>query len=292
MALKCLTLLGVGCRLNYDYLDVPSVNDGGSSSSSTGGRGDSGETASDGGSIEPSGGVASGATSGGTGEPTAGAALAGAPTLAGAASVGDAGAPSCTEADCGPVGLGSGTLVTFGYEDSDFNHVVSDTFVTSNAPAEDNENHGTFQVNSIPDTTTTLLRFDISALPAGTSITGAQLRLAVFRNPSTMGSVTIHEQLEARTEWETNWNERATGVLWTTPGCGVGSRAAVVLARFEPYAAQTYLIPLPVNVIQGWVDDPSRNFGFVLAGDGTDFVDFKPAGVGSGVRPQLSLTYQ
>jgi hypothetical protein len=188
--------------------------------------------------------------------------------------------------------LGSGTLVTFGYNGSDFNGVVSDAFITSNVPAAIYENYGSNQVNSIPDTTVTLLRFDVSGLPAGTIITGAQLTIAVFKNPSTMGSVTIHQLLEPRTEWETNWNERAAGVPWTTTGCGVGSRSALVLARFEPYAVQTYVIPLPSNVIQGWVDDPISNFGFVLAGDGTDYVDFKPAGVGSGVRPQLSLTHQ
>jgi hypothetical protein len=212
--------------------------------------------------------------------------------LGGAGPIGDAGAPSCTETECGPIGLGAGTLVTFGYDSSDFNGVLSDTFITSNAPADIYENRGSNAVNSIPDTTVTLLRFDLSGLPAGTTITGAQLTIAVFRNPSTIGSVTIHQQLEPRTEWETNWNERAAGVPWTTPGCGVGSRSALVLARFEPYALQTYLIPLPSNVIQGWVDDPSSNFGFVLAGDGSDYVDFKPAGVGSGVRPQLSLTHQ
>jgi hypothetical protein len=284
--------------MNYEYLDAPSVSSGASSSTS-------GATSGIGGSIEPLGGADSvgatstlGGTSGvadggaGAGTATQGGSDTGGAMLGGASAIGDAGSPSCTEAECGPIGLGAGTLITFGYDGSDFNGVVSDTFITSNAPAGNYENYGSIQVNSIPDTTVTLLRFDVSGLPAGTAITGAQLKLAVFKNPSTMGSVTIHQQLEPRTEWETTWNERAAGVPWTTPGCGRGSRSALVLARFEPYASQTYLIPLPSNVIQGWVDDPSRNFGFVLAGDGTDYVDFKPAGVGSGVRPQLSVTHQ
>jgi hypothetical protein len=284
--------------LNYEYLDAPNVSSGASSSTT-------GATSGAGGSSEPSGGDGSvGATStpGGTSAIADGGASAGTATiggsdvggamLGGAGALGDAGAPSCTETECGPIGLGAGTLVTFGYDGSDFNGVVSDTYITSNVPAANYENFGSLQVNSIPDTTVTLLRFDLSGLPAGTAITGAQLKLAVFKNPSTMGSVTIHQQLEPRTDWETTWNERAAGVPWTTPGCGVGSRSALVLARFEPYVRQTYVVPLPSNVIQGWVDDPSRNFGFVLAGDGTDYVDFKPAGVGSGVRPQLSVTHQ
>jgi hypothetical protein len=282
--------------MNYEYLDVPSMSSGASTNGATSGIGGSNEPSGGAGSVGATStlggtsGIADGGASAGTA--TMGGSDAGGAMLGGAGAIGDAGAPSCTEIECGPIGLGAGTLVTFGYDGSDFNGVVSDTFMTSNVPTAIYENFGTIQVNSIPDTTVSLLRFDLSGLPAGTAITGAQLTLAVFKNPSTTGSVTIHQQLEPRTEWETTWNERAAGVPWTAPGCGVGSRSALVLARFEPYALQTYLIPLPSNVIQGWVDDPSRNFGFVLAGDGTDYVDFKPAGVGSGVRPQLSVTHQ
>jgi hypothetical protein len=282
--------------MNYEYLDAPSVSSGGSANGATSGIGGSNEPSGGAGSVGATStlggtsGIADGGASAGTA--TVGGSDGGGAMLGGAGAIGDAGAPSCTEIECGQIGLGAGTMVTFGYDGSDFNGVVSDTYITSNVPAGIYENFGTIQVNSVPDTTISLLRFDLSGLPAGTAITGAQLTLAVFKNPSTMGSVTIHQQLEPRTEWETTWNERAAGVPWTAPGCGVGSRSALVLARFEPYARQTYLLPLPSNVIQGWVDDPSRNFGFVLAGDGTDYVDFKPAGVGSGVRPQLSVTHQ
>jgi hypothetical protein len=194
---------------------------------------------------------------------------------------------------CEGTGLGSGTLVTFGHNDSDYNDVVADTWIADWAPDGINENHG-FNVveQSATGTAVTLIRFDLAAMPAGVTVTGAQLRVDVFMDPSATGTITVHEQLEPRTDWETTWNERGLGVPWTTPGCGVGSRSADVLGQFSPSQNQVYDIPLAPSVVQRWLDDPSSNHGFVLVGHDLDFVDLRPAGVGTGVKPQLAISYE
>lgn len=206
---------------------------------------------------------------------------------------GDCGNGACVAGVCESVGLGSGTVVTFGHNSSDYNGVVDDTHIDARFPDTEYENYGYLWVGGTPQSTIVcLIHFDLSALAPGLTITGVQLKLDVSMNPSTMGSVTVHELLEARTEWETTWNERTLGVAWTTPGCGIGSRSADVLGRFQPYMNQVYDIPLPASVVQRWVDDPSTNHGFALVGDDSDFADFRPSGVGSGVKPQLTITYE
>jgi hypothetical protein len=231
---------------------------------------------------------------GSTVEPSAGA-----PTTAGGEPGGECGTAddcssgTCLRGFCEGTGLGSGTLVTFGHNDSDYNEVVADAWIADWAPDDINENHG-FNVveQSASGSAVTLIRFDLSAMPAGVMVTGAQLRVDVFMDPSATGSISVHEQLEARTDWETTWNQRATGVPWTTPGCGVGSRGADVLGRFVPDQNQVYDVPLAPSVVQRWIDDPTTNHGLVLAGADLDYVDFRPAGVGTGVKPQLSITYE
>ncbi len=200
---------------------------------------------------------------------------------------------ACVAGVCEGTGLASGTVVTFGHSDSDYNDVAADTWISDWAPDDINENHG-FNVveQSATGTAVTLIRFDLSAMPAGVTITGAQLRVDVFLDPSVTGNITVHEQLEARTDWETTWNERALGVPWTTQGCGVGSRSDDVLGQFVPSQNQVYDIPLAPSVVQRWLDDPSSNHGFVLVGHDLDYVDFRPAGVGTGVKPQLSISYE
>lgn len=241
------------------------------------------------------GGAGSVATGGDTmtPEPSAGASNMGSDPGTECDSADECSSGACVAGVCEDTGLGGGTLVTFGYSDSDYNEVVMDTWIADWAPDDTNENHG-FNVveHSATGTAVTLVRFDLSAMPPGVTVTGAQLRLDIFKEPSATGNITLHEQLEPRTEWETTWSERALGVPWTAPGCGVGSRSADVVGQFVPSQDQVYDVPVTPSVVQRWVDDPSSNHGFVLVGHDLSFVDLRPAGVGTGVKPQLSITYE
>ncbi len=287
--LACLGLAGA-CRINYELLDVTRDTSTGASAA-VGGSPASGSGGVGGQPVTPQAGDSPGGT--GTIEPTGGAPAAGGAGPGGECeSSDDCASGACVANICEDVGLGAGTTVTFGNSDSDYNGVASDTYLDEGTPTGSFENYGFLLVRSTPSAIVSLIRFDISQLPAGATITGAQLALDTFHTPSTMGSVTVHEQLEPRTDWETTWNERALGVPWTAPGCGIGSRSADVLARFEPYEKLVYELPLPASVVQRWADDPSTNHGLVLVGDGSDVVDFRPSGVGSGLNPQLSISYQ
>jgi hypothetical protein len=266
---------------------VPDTGTGGAPDTGTGGAPDPGAGGAGGAPPDPpscSDGIPNGDE---TGEDCGGSCTTNCGDGEGCAIADDCTSGICTNDVCEATGVGTGTVVTFGYNNSTYNGVVADAFIVSWDPTGPYENYAYLQVS--PEAVS-LVRFEVSALAPGTNITGASVLFGVRTNPATTGSVTLHELLEQRTDWETTWNERAIGVAWTTPGCGVGSRSATVLGRFMPYAQQTYSIPLPASLVQGWVDGP--NYGLALVGDGIDYVDFKSAGVGSGVRPQLTVSYQ
>jgi hypothetical protein len=189
------------------------------------------------------------------------------------------------------VGLGAGTLVTFGERaGTTYSGVAMDTFISSQAPTGSYWKYGYLAVQSAPDTVT-LVHFDVSALAPTVTITGAELSMEVWQNPMTAGSVNVHQVLESWIDYQTLWAERLTGVPWTAAGCDVGSRSATILGTFAPYAKTEYKVALPATVIQGWVSNASTNFGLALVGAGASYVDFKASGVGVGKDPVLAVTY-
>lgn len=143
----------------------------------------------------------------------------------------------------------------------------------------------------------TLVQFDLGAIPAGATITGANFRLYMSRDAATVGSVDspeLHRMLR-------NWGEGASptgsgGVggggggspaeagdatwlhsfydpanpnanLWTNPGgdfVANASAATSVGSLTGPDAFYNWSNTLMAADVQNWVDNPANNFGWVL----------------------------
>jgi len=181
----------------------------------------------------------------------------------------------------------------FGENDgADTRGVTSDTYISA---AEPTSNFGA-RVNFWVDDTEprqSLIRFDLSSLPAATAVTAASLRLTT-RSDSTANStkaILIYRVLEPWDELSATNDQRQEGVAWAAPGVGPGSRDDVAQASFEPIEIDsTYVIPLPTQLVQDWVDDPSINFGLVLVPTSVDGASFHSSqSVDSALRPMLEL---
>lgn len=131
-----------------------------------------------------------------------------------------------------------------------------------------------------------LVRFDVaSALPQGTTIVSATLTLTVSMTVSGAVPVSVHRVLASWGEGASNasgnegtgttaqtndatWSRRFTGgALWTTLGGDFAATPSTTLLvdqftahRFGPSLALT-------NDVQLWLDDPARNFGWIVVGD-------------------------
>lgn len=143
---------------------------------------------------------------------------------------------------------------------------------------------------------TALLRFDLSAIPAGAKLQSVQLTFNVTNRTSGEGFF-VYPATRAWTESGATWNQAGAAVAWSAAGArGAQDRGAAVLATVLPTATGNYAVPLNaagVAVVQGWVNAPSTNLGFVIDADtNTDGLDVASSEAATpALRPQLTVTY-
>ena len=156
----------------------------------------------------------------------------------------------------------------------------------------------------------TLLAFNFNAIPSAVTITAVQLVLSMDRTISGASNFSLYRLGE-------NWGEGASnagtpggtgttpqvgdatwvsalfpGTAWSTPG---GKFAATASATTSVNAVGTYTwtsAQLAADV-QGWVNSPATNFGWLLK-DGETVLSAKRFGSAEGdaaLRPKLIVTY-
>lgn len=128
-----------------------------------------------------------------------------------------------------------------------------------------------------------LMRFNFSAIPAGSTITSVTLRLYMSQTQSGSQSVGLHRCSLAWTEGtafafggagtnagigDSTWNYQVyPTVPWPTPGGAFAATAsatkAVSAVGFYSWSSTAAL----VADVQSWVDNPASNHGWVLKGN-------------------------
>lgn len=202
---------------------------------------------------------------------------------------------------------------------------VADTAIFSAYP---DNNFGTSTLetgtNGVGAPGRTLVRFDLSSIPANAIITGVELTMTVVRVPpgdQHAGPIdsdfNLYRMLVPWTEGsgggnsgsiaqagETTWDELGAGgvAAWGSPGGQIGtdfennpSTSAAVGTSVGPITWGS--TPQFVADVQSWLDDPSQNFGFISISDqegapGTArrMASRESAG-GSVEPPTLTVTY-
>jgi hypothetical protein len=145
--------------------------------------------------------------------------------------------------------------------------------------------------------TSSLLRFDLSAVPPGTKVASARLKLDVTNG--TTDSYQLQPLRRAWVEGQAAWNVRRTGSYWGIGGArsSATDREATVMATVAPAQAAPYSVGLSaagVAKVQGWIDNPSSNFGAVVSGaTKANGFDFRSREVADPARkPTLELDYE
>ncbi len=204
----------------------------------------------------------------------------------------DAGVPQNDQPDAGPPPVTM--TLTFGERPGDdVRGVTTDTFLRNDKPNQRFGDHGDVSVNADP-AKHGLLRFELSALPAGATIDSAVLEVNVS-DPVESGELLLYRLVEDWEELEATWNERRNGQRWTAPGAAP-PMSALPIAQASLAARDTglFTVTLPATLVQSWVDQPSSNFGVV-------WISTSPDGYGgvfdsrdsnhTELRPQLSVTF-
>lgn len=141
-----------------------------------------------------------------------------------------------------------------------------------------------------------LLKWDVSAIPAGSRVLEARLEIHV----QDLAGKDAYPILEARRPWseaEATWAQAAAGVPWEQAGAqGASDRGSVILGHLAAPASGPRGIPLNeagVALVQRWVDHSAGNFGILVADpsrlDSAAF-DSRESDVADR-RPKLTVTF-
>lgn len=159
-----------------------------------------------------------------------------------------------------------------------------------------------------------VLAFDLSTIPAGSTVTSVDLQLTMSKTTSGQQTVEIRRLLESwgegtsvapgqqggggpATAGDATWVYRTyPDVQWSTPGGTFSQSASASLAVSSPAIYTFESTPQLVADVQAWVDDPGQNFGWALVepdppvGGAKRFNTRENADAGT--RPMLTVTYE
>ncbi|MCP4046829.1 MAG: DNRLRE domain-containing protein, partial [Gammaproteobacteria bacterium] len=122
----------------------------------------------------------------------------------------------------------------------------------------------------------TLISWDISSIPAGSTVISASVTFQVFN--SSNSSYELYQTLRSWNESQATWNQAENGNSWQIVGAqGTSDRGSTVLGSIIATSTGSYTIPINtagLTVIQYWIDSVLPNNGFVItnssSSDGLD----------------------
>lgn len=134
-----------------------------------------------------------------------------------------------------------------------------------------NTNHGNHESleHSTSRSTTSLLRFDLSSVPAGSTVATAQISLYLKWSDAGAGQNRTAQLHQMAVDWQENqatYKVRATGQPWAgTKGPQSGSDYATTPAASAQSGQAGVWITWEVGpLVQSWLNNPASNFGVIL----------------------------
>ncbi|MEO7600112.1 MAG: DNRLRE domain-containing protein [Opitutus sp.] len=191
--------------------------------------------------------------------------------------------------------VGGPTTVSFQQGTNGYAGMI-DTHIRSDATTTNYGGATTLLIDGKPDYSA-LLRWDLSAIPAGKTVTAVTLTFNVV-TPSSH----VYELYALRRDWsesEATWAKATSAVNWTTAGASssTGDREPTVLGTVTSTTTGSRTITLNgsgVAKVQSWINSPSTNFGFVVQDytvtKGIDLTSSEGGNVSQ--RPIITVTYQ
>lgn len=174
----------------------------------------------------------------------------------------------------------------------------TDAYVDQWNPTKNTTGEDVFVVRS-GNVRSSLLRFDLSAIPVNSRIVAAQLSLyALYRSNANHLPVQIHAALRRWDAVEATFQRASRLLAWAKEGAsepGVDLLGAPS-ASFEAAAVQRVHTVDIAGLVQEWVDHPERNYGMVLKGGGGTAVEYAffsaNAWQGGVMRPRLAIGWE
>jgi|GEM_PF-780127 len=145
-----------------------------------------------------------------------------------------------------------------------------------------------------------LLKFDLSSIPAATSITSANLNLWFSStNSNSPIDISLHKVTKAWEENQANWNSAKTSTPWSLKGGDfVNTPLSTISGITEPGDLITGQMSwsIPPALVSNWITNPSSNYGFLLKSDTETVTTYKKFissehSIDEQYHPLLVITY-
>lgn len=142
-----------------------------------------------------------------------------------------------------------------------------------------------------------VLRFDVRAIPPGSTIQSATLTVNVTNSTSGSDAYRLFALKRAWSEREVSWSKASGALSWSAAGArGTADRDEAASALLLPTANGKKTVSLAaagIAALQAWVNDPGKNNGFVIdATNNADGLIFDSADATVATnRPRLAVTY-
>lgn len=137
------------------------------------------------------------------------------------------------------------------------------------------------------------LRWDLSAIPNGSTVDEVTVTLDVFNATNSKGYY-VYSLARDWTEDGATWNEYDSSLPWQMPGArGGADRDATPVAKWTPLAVGTHTFSINPSLVQSWLDDPATNHGVLIANDdNSNGVDLRCRETATASdRPRLTVVY-
>jgi len=114
-----------------------------------------------------------------------------------------------------------------------------------------------------------LIRFDVSSLSPGWTVTQARLKVySHYASGALPTTVSAYKMLKAWDPTTATWLAANASTNWTAPGAnGTDDRASTAVGSVDVTGPGWYTIDV-TSAVQDWISDPSSNSGLILIGTG------------------------
>lgn len=178
-------------------------------------------------------------------------------------------------------------------------NVTTDTYISNEVGKQMLNFGGTDVLRAEQDVPERILvRFDVSAIPASSSVVAARIVVGISQFDAN-AQLSVRPVLEQWTEntldgatGEANYTQRTAAVSWTTAGAGSPGSAGPVIGSVVTFGLVDHVILIDVAVVQGWITNPSTNFGMAFEHSSASSVRFfSSEASNASLRPQLVVSY-
>jgi hypothetical protein len=152
----------------------------------------------------------------------------------------------------------------------------------------------TLSIDGSPETAG-LFRWDVSEIPAGSTVQSVTIELTL--SSSSKDSANVYALDRAWDEFSATWEQYAAGSDWAGAGAsGTGDAESTALGQVGQTSKGVYQINFNgagVAAVQNWINDPSQNYGIII----NDYTNKKAVKIRSSeyktadMRPKLIIDF-